>query len=174
MTSRWTGQARGAQILGESPLVPAVPSCKHLVWLQALELFRALCPRSRLSPTIFQIRSISGNPALGMFQRPHSVAGLEPVPTVMLLGLLSRWEQCGQRGTPAQMEACLVQIRRSGEGQGLHSLAVAGSSSLQSTRCDGFCSQQVTLLWGCQPCGGALLSPHSAGVVSEGRPGGWE
>ena len=86
----------------------------------------------------------------------------------MLLGLLSRdrrteqsgWEQCGQGGTPAQMEAGLVQIWRSGEGQGLHSLAVAGSSSLWSTRCDGSCSYQLTLLWGCQPCGaGTVITP---------------
>lgn len=45
-----TRQARGAQILGESPLVPAVPSCKHLIQLQALELFRALSAHDLIYP----------------------------------------------------------------------------------------------------------------------------
>ena len=155
--------------LGESRHVPAIRSCKHLFRLQALELFRALSAHDLIYPQqSSKSEGISQNPALGRFQRPRSVAGIEPVPTVMLLGLLSRdrrteqsgWEQCGQGGTPAQMEACLVQIRHSGEGQGLHSLAVAGSSSLRSTRCDGSCSHQLPLLWGCQPCGvGTVIIP---------------
>ena len=90
--------------LGESRHIPAIRSCKHLFWLQALELFRALSAHDLIYPQqSSKSEGISQNPALGRFQRPRSVAGIEPVPTVMLLGLLSRdrrteqsgWEQCG-------------------------------------------------------------------------------
>lgn len=108
--------------------------------------------------------------------------GREPVPTVMLFGQLSgdrrteqsEWEQCGQGGTPAQMEACLVQIQRSGEGQDLHSLAVAGSSSYGAPAVTALVLIKLPYCRDASPAGRALLSPHSAGKVSEGRPEGWE
>lgn len=169
--------------LGESCHVPAIRSCKHLFWLQALELFRALSAHDLIYPQqSSKSEGISRNPALGRFQRPRSVAGIEPIPTVMLLGLLSRdrrteqsgWEQCGQGGTPAQMEACSFRSGVAGRGR--------ASIHWQWQAAHPYGAPAVTApvlinLPNCgdaSPVGWALLSPHSAGMVNEGRPGGWE
>ena len=102
------------------------------------------------------------------------MAGLEPVPTMMFLGLLSRWEQCGQRGTPAQMEACLIQIGVAGRGRASIHWQWQAARPYRAPTVTASVLSKLPHCGDASPAGWALLSPHSAGVVSEGRPGGWE